>query len=111
VVPEFDDLARRAIGAQARAEDLVAAARQRNAVAQTLCDASAGSTMLLRCAWCGSIQVNELWLELTAITRSQQWIVRAVRDRATHGICATCLEAVTRSADDQRAAAAHAVLH
>src|SRR5262249_36551095 len=110
VVPEFDDLALRAINAQARAEELVVVARQREAVAQALRDANAGLRMLVRCAWCDSIQVNDLWLELNAITLSQQWIVRAVRDRASHGICPPCLEAEMRSADEQRAAAPHAVL-
>ena len=108
-MPEFDDLARRAFNAKTRAEELVLVARHRETVAQALRDANAGLRMLVRCAWCKRIQINDLWLELDALTPSQQWIVQTVRDRASHCICPTCLEAEMRTADEQRPAARHAV--
>jgi hypothetical protein len=99
-VPEVADLVRRALEARARAETLVRETAQRQELAELLREAHVGLRMVVRCAWCGSIQLGEEWLDLQAVTRSQGQILRSLRDWASHGICPLCFEAELRAADE-----------
>jgi hypothetical protein len=74
-------------------------------VAELLREAHVGLRMVVRCAWCHSIQVGEEWLDLGTISRSQEGIVRRLRDQASHGICPTCFDGQMRFDDESRTAA------
>jgi hypothetical protein len=102
-VPEFDDLVGRAVAARAQARSLVLESGRANALAQTLREAYGGGTMLVRCAWCGRLEVDGEWLNLEALRPSQEMIVRRLRDDASHGICPVCFDDQMESASRQRA--------
>jgi hypothetical protein len=59
--------------------------------------------MIVRCAWCESVQLGDEWLHLDAIGSGQQRITREIRAHASHGICPTCLDAEMQAADRRRA--------
>jgi hypothetical protein len=99
-VPLYEDLVRRAIEAQERAESLVRDSHRIHNLAQLLRDADAGNVMLVRCAWCDSFRVGEEWLRLEAIGHGQLRITAAVRARASHGICEECLASQLRRRDE-----------
>lgn len=101
-MPLYEDLVRRAVEAQERASVLVRDSGRLAGLAQALRDAYAGRSMLVRCAWCESLQIGDEWLRLEAIGEGQQRITERVRVTASHGICPTCFEAEMRFADEQR---------
>lgn len=91
-MPQYEDLARRAVLAGERAEALQADARHIWGLAQILRDAHAGHVCLIRCAWCDRYKVEGDWLHLTAIGTGQQQIASSLRRRATHGMCPSCFK-------------------
>ena len=91
-MPDFDDLVQRALEAQAQSRVLLDQATRRRTLAGALREAYYSEAMLVRCAWCGSIKAEDEWLHLQALSESQRWIVRRLRERASHGICPSCLD-------------------
>ena len=87
-----------------RSEGVVVEAKRLSTLSQLLRDARAGTVMIVRCAWCESVQLDDEWLDLDAIGSGQQRITREVRALASHGICPTCLDAQLHAADLHRAA-------
>ncbi|HET8751094.1 MAG TPA: hypothetical protein VFM43_01045 [Gaiellaceae bacterium] len=71
-------------------------------LAQMLREARGGGTMLLRCAWCGRLEVGEEWLQLEAIGTGQTRIAQQLVRQSTHGICPECFERVSGDAAAQR---------
>lgn len=103
-MPLYEDLVRRALEARAYSEDAVVEARRLSTLSQLLRDARAGSVMIVRCAWCDSIQLGDEWLHLDAIGSGQRLITEDVRAHASHGICPTCLATQMQASGQQRAA-------
>lgn len=103
-MPLYEDLVRRALEAKQQAKGLQPATRRLVALSQILRDARAGKAMVVRCAWCDGFQLGYEWLHLEAIEPGQQLITEEVRAKASHGICPSCLEAVTQRAEEQRRA-------
>jgi hypothetical protein len=90
-LPEYDDLVRRALAAQERAAELAPGTRQIRHLSHLLREASAGRVLLVRCAWCERLKVDDEWLRLTAVGSGQQRITASLRSGASHGICPDCL--------------------
>ena len=67
----YEDLVKRALGAQERARALTADAARVTQLARTLREARAGGELLLHCAWCEKLQVGDEWLRLDAIGNGQ----------------------------------------
>lgn len=103
-MPEYDDLVERALAAQERAQVLTVDAARVSKLAQLLREARAGGTMLLRCAWCGRLEVGEEWLQLEGIGTGQTRITEELVRRSTHGICPECFERVSGDAEASRSA-------
>jgi hypothetical protein len=101
-VPLYEELLRRAIEAQDRARGLHTDARRIRELAQLLREAGRGERLLLRCAWCGSIQVGDEWLHLDAIGRGEQSITARLVAGSTHGICPECFDRVMSEAEAER---------
>jgi hypothetical protein len=51
----------------------------------------ANGSLLTRCAWCERIRVGDGWFAVEELVRGG--ITPAARERLTHGICPSCLEA------------------
>jgi len=103
-LPDFDDLVR-PLEAKAQARVLVDDVARRRTLAAWLREAYETDAMLVRCAWCDSIKADHEWLQLEALSDSQVWIVRQLRDRASHGICPICLREQMHAAEAERDAA------
>jgi hypothetical protein len=91
-LPEYVDLVQRAVAAGEQSSSLQIDSRRIRGLAQTLRDADAGETPLVRCAWCGRLKIGDEWLRLKAIGSGQQRINTNIRDSASHGICPRCFD-------------------
>jgi hypothetical protein len=97
-VPQFNDLIARALAAQERAHTLTVDAARVSRLARVLREAHAGGRLLLRCAWCGRLQVGDEWLQLEGIGTGQTRIAEQLVRQSTHGICPDCFERVSDEA-------------
>jgi len=98
----YEDLVKRALGAQERARALTADAARVTQLARTLREARAGGELLLHCAWCQKLQVGDEWLWLDAIGSGQTRIAEHLVWQSTHGICPDCYERVRRETEAKR---------
>ena len=98
----YEDLVTRALGAQERARALSVDAARVTELARVLREVRGGGNLLLRCAWCGKLQIGDEWLLLEAIGSGQMRIAEELVRRSTHGICPECYERVSREAADER---------
>jgi hypothetical protein len=98
----YEDLVTRAIGAQERARALSVDAARVSELARVLREVRAGGNLLLRCAWCGKLEIGDEWLFLEAIGSGQMRIAEELVRRSTHGICPECYERVSREAAAER---------
>lgn len=98
----YEDLVRRALGAQERARTLSIDAARITRLARVLREARAGGKLLLHCAWCRKLQVGDEWLQLDAIGSGQTRIAEQLVRQSTHGICPECFERVSREAESRR---------
>ena len=99
----YEDLVTRALGAQGRARALSVDAARVTELARVLREARGGEKLLLRCAWCGKLQIGDEWLRLEAIGSGQMRIAEELVRRSTHGICPECYDRVSREAAAERA--------
>lgn len=102
-MPEYEDLVARALAAQERAGALTVDAARVSSLARILREAGAGGTMLVHCAWCRRLQVEDEWLRLDAIGSGQTRIAERLVRRSTHGICPECFDRVSCVAATNRA--------
>jgi hypothetical protein len=58
--------------------------------------------MLLRCAWCGSLEIGDEWLRLDAIGTGQTRLTEQLVRQSTHGICPECFERTSNEAEAHR---------
>jgi hypothetical protein len=98
----YEDLVKRALGAQERARALTADAARVTQLARTLREARTGGQLLLHCAWCQKLQVGDEWLWLDAIGSGQTRIAEHLVWHSTHGICPECYERVRRETEAKR---------
>jgi hypothetical protein len=98
----YEDLVTRALGAQERARALSVDAARVTELARVLREVRGGGKLLLRCAWCGKLQIGDEWLLLEAVGSGQMRIAEELVWRSTHGICPECYERVSREAADER---------
>lgn len=105
-MPLYEDLVERALAAQNRARSLHVSSQRISRLAAVLREAHAGHELLVRCAWCGRLQIGGEWLRLEAIGSGQMRIAEGVVRRSTHGICPDCFARVSDKADADRGAAA-----
>ena len=98
----YEDLVKRALGAQERARALTADAARVTQLARTLREARTGGQLLLHCAWCQKLQVGDEWLRLDAIGNGQTRIAEHLVWHSTHGICPECYERVRRETEAKR---------
>jgi hypothetical protein len=101
-MPQYEELARRALEAQQRAASLSADAARARELASQLRRAHKGEIVLRRCAWCGRLAVAGEWLHLEAIGEGQQRIATSLLERATSGICPECFARESEAAEAKR---------
>lgn len=85
--------AREAIG---RAQAAIAEADVLRATARLLRDPA---SMARRCAWCGRLALGRTWKPADQVPEELR---TRFEDRATHGICATCLRRLEREGQSHR---------
>lgn len=93
MVSLYEDLARRASEAKARAEGLQLDAQRMVDLSAKMRAARAGEVAIIRCAWCDRFKVGREWLLLEAIGGGQQHIRASLLRGASHGICPDCYRA------------------
>jgi hypothetical protein len=91
-VPLYEDLARRVVAARQRSEQLQREFGRASELARLLRDARADRVILVHCAWCDAFHLGDEWLQLEAIGDGQVRIIHTLRDKASHGICPSCLD-------------------
>jgi hypothetical protein len=81
----FGALLGRLRDAKARSETLVARSKVLASARALVRDPE---KMLRRCAWCGRLQLGGQWV---SEEEAPEFVKRLLDDRATHGICRSCL--------------------
>lgn len=102
-VVQNEELKLRAVRAREHAARVQIDSRRLRALTQAVRGARRGCMSLVRCAWCGSLKLEEEWLELAAIGAGRQQVGPSLRRRATHGICPPCFEREQDGAERARA--------
>lgn len=103
-MPLFEELVRRTLAVRERAEAAQTDSHRVRRLAQLLRDANAGKTLLVRCAWCGKLQVGEERLELAADGEGSPQIAASLIRKSSHGICPDCFARVAADAEARRSA-------
>ena len=91
-MPQYENLARRALEAKTRSDEIRLDSERIVSLAQMLRQAALGQISIVRCAWCDRLKIGEEWLHLEAIGSGQQQINSSLMERASHGICPRCFE-------------------
>ena len=89
----YEDLARRILEVRERSERLGSDSRRLRALTAALRSANRGETLLLRCAWCSRMKLDDEWLALEQISGSRTPLTADLRTGASHGICPDCFDA------------------
>jgi hypothetical protein len=103
-MPLFEELVRRALAARERAEAAQKDSRRVRRLARLLREANGGKTLLLHCAWCGRLQVDDEWLDLAADGEGSPKVAASLIRKSSHGICPECFARVTADAEAERSA-------
>jgi hypothetical protein len=98
----YEDLVVRAFGAQERARELSVDAARVAHLSRVLREARSGGPLLLRCAWCGRLEIGDEWLHLEDIGSGKTRITDELIRRSTHGICPDCFDRVKAEAEAKR---------
>jgi hypothetical protein len=99
-----EELVARVLEAREQARSLSFDAARVTQLSRLLRDARADGTLLLRCAWCGKLQVGAEWLRLDATGSGQTRIAEQLVRVSSHGICPGCYDRVRSEADAERPA-------
>ena len=98
----YEELVARVLGAREQARSLSIDAARVTQLSRLLREARADGTLLLRCAWCGKLQVGAEWLRLDATGSGETRIAEQLVRISSHGICPECFDRVRSEADAKR---------